>query len=252
MSNQIVRILHTFKPPKEDFINEESIGDLMQICPAVGAITQGGDAASSDINRGFLSAMGIIYDMIVGSGTEDCLTTITLAFSERVDKLILGGKFSLVRDGTPIIPAVTDIMIGKPTAFTRGILLALACVVKRAEEDFGPSDTVIAYDIPEPEPEPKNKPAAEQLPSTVDNDPLNSPNILKILTNLYALNIPLDRISLRPKKTDTDIELGVIIRLISPITLEKIEEINCALKGVLGTKEITINCDTGLWIQANL
>jgi hypothetical protein len=260
MGNPLVEALHTFKAPEGDFVNEESIGELMEICPAVRSIMDGGDeATNNDVNRGFLSAMGIIFDMIAGSGVEECLSSITSASVERVDKLVMGGKFSLIRDGKPLVPAIVDLMKGKPKPFAGGVLLALACVVKRAEEDYGPADTAQPYSVPEeaeevPEKEEKAPEAAPEKPRSLDwtkRGSSRADGTTKILADLDRAGIPLDSISLRPEKTEEGIKLQVAIQFGTETTFEEIAKINAMVLAVLG-KPVSLKSSSGIWVQLSL
>lgn len=264
MANPIIAALHTFKAPESDFVNEESIRDLLEICPAVRSIMEGGDTATSNpANRGFLSAMGIIYDMIAGSGYEETLSGITGPFAERVDKLMISGKFSLIRDGSPIIPAILDLMKEKPKPFDGGILLALGCVVKRAEEDYGPAQTVTSYGIPE-KAEALPKEETEAMPNPPEEKPKIDLNwakaaksmprpdgITKVLGELNRLGIPLESISLRPEQTNSGIQLKIAIQFGESTTFEEIAKINATMMAVLG-KPVTLKSAAGIWVQMSL
>jgi hypothetical protein len=268
MGNPFVEALHEFKAPEGDFVNEESIGELVQICPAVSSIMNGGDAATTDpANRGFLSAMGIIYDMIAGSGLEGSLSGITAAFTERIDKLVIGGHFSLVRDGTPLIPAIVDLMAGKPKPFACGIVLALSCVVKRAEEDYGAADAVMAYPMPPPGVEEAPAETAAPSPALIKPQPPTNldwtktgpgpgaatrpDDITKILADLSKLGIPLSNISLRPEETKTGIKLSIAIQLSEIVTFEEVAKIN-AIVMALRSKPIELKSNAGIWVSLSL
>lgn len=261
MGNPLVEVLNSFKAPEGDFVNEESINDLVQICPAVGSIMGGGEAATSDpINRGFLSAMGIIYDMIAGSGLEECLSGITKAFAERIDKLVISNKFSLVRDGKPLIPALVDLMSGKPQAFEGGVLQALACVVKRAEDDYGPADAIEGYGAPEALPEESTEamtdPGPVPAPTAPFTDwakkPTSRPdNTTKVLGELHRLGIPLERISLQPTATDAGIKLSIAIQMGEGVTFEEVAKINAIIMAVL-SKPVELTSTSGIWVRLSL
>ena len=262
MGNPLVEALHSFKAPEGDFVNEESIKELIQICPAVRALVDGGEKTTDNpVNRGFLSTMGIVFDMIAGSGLEECLSSITPESVERIDKLVIGGKFSLVRDGNPLIPVVGDLVKEKPKPFNGGILLALACVVKRAEEDYGPAESVEGYKTPPPAPKEKEKSEApvdktdpvKNWNWAGDHAKTGSPtdNVTKMLADLSRLGVPLESISLRPEKTDAGIELRLAIQLNEIVPFEEIAKINAMMMALLN-KPVVLKSATGIWIKMSL
>jgi len=262
MGNPFVEALYDFKAPEGDFVNEESINELVQVCPAVNAIMNGGDAATSNpVNRGFLSAMGIIYDMIAGSGLEESLSGITAPFMERIDKLVIGGKFSLIRDGNPLIPAVVDIMSAKMKPFAGGIVLALACVVKRAEDDYGLADAVMGYSAPPPAEEEAAEPVTVPVPKMKSDTVASSDwtkkassrpdDITKVLADLHKLGIPLENVSLRPEKTAAGIKLSVAIQMNETVTFEDVAKINAMVMAVLH-KPVELKSTTGIWVRLSL
>lgn len=260
MGNPFVEALYNFKAPEEDFVNEESIGDLVQLCPAVSRIMSDSQQGTiNPIHRGFLSTMGIVYDMIVGSGLEECLTGITYPFMERIDKLVVGGKFSLIRDNKPLVPAVLDIMKEKASPFQGGILLALACVVKRAEEDYGPADTVVGYpapteSLPDPVTVPTPPPAPEQpKPEAPRTRPSMSrpDDITRVLSDLHSMGIPLENVSLRPEKTETGLKLNIAIQMNDNVSFENIAKINVIGMAVLN-KPVELRSSSGIWARLSL
>lgn len=263
MGNPLVEALYSFKTPEGDFVNEESIKELIQICPAVRALVDAGEKATNlPVNRGFLSTMGIVFDMIAGSGLEECLSSITPESVERIDKLVVGDKFSLIRDGNPLIPAVGDLVKEKPKPFNGGVLLALACVVKRAEEDYGPAESIKAYGTPPPasgEEEEKPKAPADKTDPTKNwnwagkhaKTNAGPDKVTKVLSDLNHLGIPLENISVRPEKTDAGIELRLALRLGSDVAFEEIAKINAMMMVLLG-KPVSLKSSTEIWIQMSL
>lgn len=254
MGNPLIEMISGFKPPEEDYVNEETIADLVQICPAVKTIMEGGDA-QDEKNRGFLSTMGIIFDIIGGSGLEESLSGITWPSVERVDGLMRGGKFNLTRSGKPIVPSLVDLMQGKPTLFKGGILLALACVVKRAEEDYGPAETTHAYGVPDnaelsADEAPAPKPAPKKLATTAPRK-AGTESMTKVLDDLHNLGIPLENVSLQPEKTNAGIKLNVAIQLGAGATFEQVAKINAIVMAVLN-KPVELKSSAGIWVQMSL